>query len=149
MKWKEKEEFKFLIIFLSLCKFYFKWLKISDRCPNWCHVRLSVCDVRQTDPCDRSPHHWHFVHVISELHNYIWSHKSTVYILKFLNRSVLWSAGFLVNVNDIAGPYSGIVFGISNTFATITGIVSPYVVGVLTKNVREFLILREKKISFI
>jgi hypothetical protein len=37
--------------------------------------------------------------------------------------------------NDIAPAYAGIVFGISNTFATISGIVSPYVVGALTEKV--------------
>ncbi|CAF0884906.1 unnamed protein product [Brachionus calyciflorus] len=43
-------------------------------------------------------------------------------------------AGYLVNINDIAGPYSGILFGISNTIATIPGILSPSIAGVLTKN---------------
>jgi len=37
--------------------------------------------------------------------------------------------------NDIAPAYAGIVFGISNTFATIPGIISPYVVGALTEKV--------------
>lgn len=41
-------------------------------------------------------------------------------------------AGFQVNINEIGGDFSGILFGISNTFATISGIVSPYIVGVLT-----------------
>ncbi|UJR32077.1 hypothetical protein I4U23_019545 [Adineta vaga] len=41
--------------------------------------------------------------------------------------------GFLLVANDIAPTYAGIVFGISNTFATIPGIVSPYVVGILTE----------------
>ena len=30
-------------------------------------------------------------------------------------------AGYLINMNDIAGPYAGIIFGISNTFATVPG----------------------------
>lgn len=42
------------------------------------------------------------------------------------------SAGYGVNVNDIAGQYAGVLYGISNTFATIPGIVAPYVVGILT-----------------
>ena len=46
-----------------------------------------------------------------------------------------YGAGFMVNSNDVAAGYAGIVFGISNTFATIPGIVSPYLVGVITKNV--------------
>lgn len=41
----------------------------------------------------------------------------------------------MVNFNDIAGPYSGIVFGISNTFATIPGFIAPGLVGIITKNV--------------
>jgi ACS family sodium-dependent inorganic phosphate cotransporter-like MFS transporter 5 len=45
-------------------------------------------------------------------------------------------AGYLININDVAGSYSGIVFGISNTIATIPGILSPYVAGALTKHVR-------------
>jgi ACS family sodium-dependent inorganic phosphate cotransporter-like MFS transporter 5 len=53
-------------------------------------------------------------------------------------------AGYLININDIAGPYSGIVFGISNTIATIPGILGPYVAGVLTKNVK-----KKKQISKI
>ncbi len=44
-------------------------------------------------------------------------------------------AGYLVNINDIAGPFSGILFGISNTMATLTGIISPNVAAALTKNV--------------
>lgn len=44
-------------------------------------------------------------------------------------------AGHLVNINDISGPYSGILLGISNTIATIPGIISPYVAGLLTPNV--------------
>lgn len=51
-------------------------------------------------------------------------------------RAVLWGAGHLVNINEISGPFSGIVFGLSNTIATIPGIIAPYVVGVITKNVQ-------------
>ncbi|CAF0884887.1 unnamed protein product [Brachionus calyciflorus] len=48
--------------------------------------------------------------------------------------AVLWGAGHLVNINEISGPFSGIVFGVSNTIATIPGIVAPYIVGLITKN---------------
>ena len=37
-------------------------------------------------------------------------------------------------MNDIAGPFAGIVFGISNTIATIPGIVSPMLTAVITKH---------------
>ncbi|CAF4249773.1 unnamed protein product, partial [Adineta steineri] len=44
-----------------------------------------------------------------------------------------FGGGFVLVANDIAPRYAGVVFGISNTFATIPGIVSPYVVGALTE----------------
>ena len=51
-----------------------------------------------------------------------------------------FGAGFLVNYNDISGSFSSITFGIGNTFGSIPGIIAPYVVGVLTKNViNEFI----------
>ena len=56
------------------------------------------------------------------------------------------SGGYLVNINDIAGPYSGIVFGISNTFATIPGLIAPYIAGLITKHVRK---LKKMNIFFI
>lgn len=45
-----------------------------------------------------------------------------------------WCGGPLVNINDIAGSFSGIVFGIANTFGTAPGIICPYFVGYMTKN---------------
>jgi len=44
-----------------------------------------------------------------------------------------WS-GFPVNHLDIAPRYAGILFGVSNCLATIPGIFSPMVVGILTPN---------------
>jgi hypothetical protein len=41
----------------------------------------------------------------------------------------------MVNANDIAGNYAGIVFGISNKIAIIPGIIAPYIVGALTSHV--------------
>jgi hypothetical protein len=54
----------------------------------------------------------------------------------FSSSGCCFGGGFLLVANDIAPAYAGIVFGISNTFATIPGIVSPYVVGALTEKVR-------------
>jgi hypothetical protein len=42
--------------------------------------------------------------------------------------------GYCVNVNDIGGKYSGVLFGISNTFATLPGIIVPYFVSLMTPN---------------
>ena len=36
---------------------------------------------------------------------------------------------------DIAPPFAGILFGISNTAAAIPGVISPYIVGVITADV--------------
>ena len=45
-------------------------------------------------------------------------------------------SGFIVNINDIGGKhYSGLLFGISNTFGTIPGIIAPYFVGLMTPHV--------------
>ena len=41
----------------------------------------------------------------------------------------------MVNYNDTAGIYAGLVFGIANTFATIPGILAPAIVGALTTHV--------------
>ena len=37
-------------------------------------------------------------------------------------------------MNDIAGPFAGIVFGISNTIGTIPGMVAPMLTAVITKH---------------
>ncbi|KAK7110094.1 sialin-like [Littorina saxatilis] len=42
-------------------------------------------------------------------------------------------SGFLVNHVDIAPQYAGILFGISNSIAAVTGFLSPFVVGVITE----------------
>ncbi|CAF1312349.1 unnamed protein product [Rotaria sordida] len=53
--------------------------------------------------------------------------------ISFAFRGCCIGGGYLLVANDIAPAYAGIVFGISNTLATIPGIVSPYVVGTLTE----------------
>ena len=44
-------------------------------------------------------------------------------------------SGHFINHGDVAPPYAGTLFGISNTAATIPGILSPYVVAAMTKEV--------------
>eukprot|EP00794_Sanderia_malayensis_P011312 gene11312-12496_t len=46
-----------------------------------------------------------------------------------------WS-GFIVNHLDIAPRYASLLLGISNCFATIPGILSPTIVGIITQNER-------------
>ena len=48
--------------------------------------------------------------------------------------SGLLHSGYEVNVLDIAPGVSGIVMGISNTAGTITGFLSPLLVGVMTED---------------
>ena len=47
--------------------------------------------------------------------------------------------GFLVNHVDIAPRYAGLLFGISNTAATLPGIIAPYTIGKITTNVSQHL----------
>ena len=50
--------------------------------------------------------------------------------------------GYGINFNDIGGNFAGIVFGLSNTIATTPGFFGPYLVGIMTKNVKMFLSLK-------
>lgn len=43
-------------------------------------------------------------------------------------------SGFFVNHLDIAPPFAGILMGISNTVATIPGILSPLLTGVIVQH---------------
>ena len=48
--------------------------------------------------------------------------------------------GVMVNHVDIAPPFAGILFGMSNTAATLSGVFAPYVVGRITTHVRMLLL---------
>ena len=48
--------------------------------------------------------------------------------------SGLLHSGYEVNILDIAPGVSGVVMGISNTAGTITGFLSPLLVGVMTED---------------
>ncbi len=48
-------------------------------------------------------------------------------------------AGYTVNINEVGGVYSGILFGISNCIGTIPGLIAPYIVGVITSKVIEII----------
>jgi hypothetical protein len=41
----------------------------------------------------------------------------------------------MLGYNDIGGRWSGMVLGLSNTINSLAGIVAPFLVGFLTKNV--------------
>ena len=44
-------------------------------------------------------------------------------------------SGYFINHGDIAPPFAGTMFGITNTAATVPGILAPFVVSALTPNV--------------
>ncbi len=44
-------------------------------------------------------------------------------------------SGCMVNHVDIAPPFAGILFGISNTFGTLPGFLAPYAIGRITTHV--------------
>ncbi|VDI83014.1 Hypothetical predicted protein [Mytilus galloprovincialis] len=56
----------------------------------------------------------------------------------FLSLAVMFTglnrAAFIVNHNDFAPKYAGVLFGITNTFATVPGMIAPIVAGALTPN---------------
>ncbi|KAK3094882.1 hypothetical protein FSP39_007455 [Pinctada imbricata] len=65
--------------------------------------------------------------------------ENSVYAVVLLTMGVTtmgcqYGGGFMVNPIDIAPNFAGIVFGISNTFATLPGFFSPYAIGELTQN---------------
>ena len=43
--------------------------------------------------------------------------------------------GYSVNMIEVGGIYSGILSGVSNTFASLGGVILPNIVGEVTKNV--------------
>ncbi|XP_070554720.1 sialin-like [Ptychodera flava] len=56
-------------------------------------------------------------------------------------------SGFKVNHVEIAPRFGGILFGITNTVASIPGFVSPYVVGVLTEDESPALLNQDKTLQ--
>ena len=51
-----------------------------------------------------------------------------------LGFAALNMASYTINHLDISPRFAGVLMGITNTAATIPGIVGPYVVGILTNN---------------
>lgn len=58
-------------------------------------------------------------------------------------------SGMKVNALDLSPNYAGSVMAITNGIAAISGIISPYLVGVLTTNVSCFTFLTLQRIIFI
>lgn len=50
----------------------------------------------------------------------------------------MYGAGYMVTFNDIGGVFAGIVYGVANTIGLITAVLAPFLVGIITTNVRTF-----------
>ena len=69
--------------------------------------------------------------------SYVGCNNTTLAVVLFslaLGITALNKSSYIVNHLDIAPRYAGVLMGITNTFATIPGMVGPYVVGYLTNN---------------
>lgn len=49
----------------------------------------------------------------------------------------LYGAGLYISFADLSPRHAGVLYGISNTIATVPGFVAPIVIGVITRNVSE------------
>lgn len=56
-----------------------------------------------------------------------------VLTVSFLNLST--AGGFLLSHSDLAGPFTGLAFGITNTMAQMPGFITPLIVAYMTPNV--------------
>ncbi|VVC38188.1 Major facilitator superfamily,Major facilitator superfamily domain [Cinara cedri] len=60
--------------------------------------------------------------------------ESIIYLTLSVALGGFISAGFMVNQLDIAPQYASLLFGISNTFGTIPGFVTPMLTGIIVQN---------------
>ena len=65
---------------------------------------------------------------------YVRKGEAIAFLILGVGFSGLNATGYAVNHLDLAPRYAGILMGISNTFATIPGFLSPIVTGYITKN---------------
>ena len=69
--------------------------------------------------------------------SYVGCDNTTLAVILFslaLSISALNMSSYNVNHLDIAPRYAGVLMGITNSIATIPGMIGPYVVGYLTDN---------------
>lgn len=55
----------------------------------------------------------------------------------------------MANINEIGGSYAGMLFGISNTIATLPGIFAPDIVGLITIHVEKHHYYSSNSFDFI
>ena len=79
-----------------------------------------------------------------DCHTTVWA--IVILVIGVSGMGFQYGGGFVLNHVDIAPKYAALLFGMSNTVATIPGFVAPIVIGALTPNVSElrYLIVRAK-----
>lgn len=61
-------------------------------------------------------------------------HLCVVFLILGVGFSGLNAIGYAVNHLDIAPKYAGVLMGLTNTFASTPGFISPLITGFVTKN---------------
>ena len=62
---------------------------------------------------------------------------SVVFLTVALGCTAFGRSAYSINHVDIAPRFAGVLFGLTNTVATIPGMISPYIAAAITPNVRE------------
>ena len=58
-----------------------------------------------------------------------------------------FTSGFAIVFSDMSGPFTGVVFSMSNAMANTAGIIAPMAVSYLAPNVRKIVHRRKKNFS--
>ena len=62
---------------------------------------------------------------------------SVVFLTVALGCTAFGRSAYSINHVDIAPRFAGVLFGLTNTVATIPGMISPYIAAAITPNVRQ------------
>lgn len=96
-----------------------------------------IRDLRRTLSCGRNFNFWNCNWVYEFIYAFFELLKIILGICSVL--SGLSSGGYSVCFNDVAGIYGSLAYGISNSIGESTGVIVPYIVSELTKNVSFFI----------
>jgi MFS transporter, ACS family, solute carrier family 17 (sodium-dependent inorganic phosphate cotransporter), member 5 len=59
------------------------------------------------------------------------------------------TVGFHVNTYEIAGPFTGIIIGLTNLWGTLPGVIGPYFVSIITTNVKKIIRVKIKNFGLL
>jgi len=110
-------------IILQFNGFFVDWLRKNDI--------LTTTQVRKLFNCSAFISQTIFMYLAA---NSTTEFGSIFYLTMAVGLGAFAWAGFSINPLDIAPQYASILLGISNTFATIPGIVSPMLAGIIVQN---------------